>query len=724
MTWVMVMVGGVSRVVCSRVRFRVWWWRISGRRRASALMMYLTFAAAALASLLAFVVIGRVLRRMHAVQPAVYAAIAISVFYFFGAPMWLDGVGDHIGADIMVATWPTRAGVIGLAALWLGRALLRHRRAAAVPVAVPVSLRVGSGDGLVVADGVRFEDCGRVAEAGVGVSLLEAAEQCGAALTGACRSGMCGADPVAVLAGGELLSEAGDVEAKTLRQLGVAGHVRLACSARLIGEGGVVVSTDPSQVPLDGGGEETPVVAVDRVVIVGNGVAGVTAAEEVRRLHPGCEIHLIGREAFAFYNRMGIARMVHDRSAMSGLSMKPDSWYDEQGITTWLNTQVRHINRGKRTVELATGEVLGWDRLILATGSRSSVPPIPGADLGGVFVLREATDALAVRAYVQAHGVRRAAVVGGGLLGLEAAHSLHQLGLTTTVLEGAPRMLPRFLDDRGSDVMLAHFAREGIDVRCGATVERLRGEGTVDGIGLGAGGHLDVELVVICAGITPNTELAAAAGITVGRGIVVDTAMRTSAAGVYAAGDAAEFDGGVIGLWATASQQAEVAARVAMGVAARFDPAPPAAVLKGVGLDLTSIGRVERQPGELALRWYSTESAAYAFVVLEPDGRLAGAILVDRPGPARLAVAAMHGDRHPGPLLDALDEDLADLVVDEEPAAWPPPPGRDACLRRPLARLSGVPRPISSPVSDRADGPTHPVVRAAVGHPDHHANTR
>ena len=168
--------------------------------------------------------------------------------------------------------------------------------------------------------------------------------------------------------------------------------------------------------------------------------------------------------------------------------------------------------------------------------------------------------------------------------------------------------------------------------------------------------------------------------------------MRTSASGIYAA-VTAEFDGGVVGLWATASAQAEVAARSALGLAATLDPTPPVAILKGVGVDLMSIGRVDRRPGEFALRWYSSASSAYVCVVLASDGRLMGAIFVDHPGLARLAVKAMQGDRHPGPLLDALVEDPAELTSDERPAVWPPPPtGTDECLWNPPVRgVRGLP---------------------------------
>jgi NADPH-dependent 2,4-dienoyl-CoA reductase/sulfur reductase-like enzyme/ferredoxin len=639
----------------------------------------LTYAAiivSGLAGWLVFLLLAEFNPELGTVQPAIFAAIALNGFYFFAAPDFLHDVGRLDGHDLLIAVWVARVALAMLTLWWLARTFHRNLGGVAAVTATAVSVAMSprsSVDG-PPASGVRFVDRDTHVEPLAGTSLLEAAEQCGVAMTGQCRVGMCGADPIAVLAGAKHLSELGDEEATTLRRLGLPTHVRLACSARTLGTGGVSISTNPDDVPAGTNVEEQVAPsAITSVVIIGNGVAGVTAAEEVRRLQPDCDIHLIGRESFQFYNRMAISRIVYDRNAMIGLAVKPDEFYDEQRITSWLNTQVRAINRGKRTVELATGEVLPWDRLILATGSSSNVPPIPGANLDGVFVLREATDALALRAYAQEHGARHAAVVGGGLLGLEAAHALHQLGLQTTVLEGAPRLLPRFLDEEGSQVMAAHFDREGVAVRCGVTVEAIVGQSEVDGVHLGEHGHVPADLVVICAGITPNVDLARSAGLVVNRGIVVDTSMRTSAAGIFAAGDTAEFDGAIVGLWATAATQAEVAARNALGGDETYEPVPPAAVLKGAGIELTSVGRITPEPDDRWIRRGSPTEGTYALLRVDSAGRLAGAILIGRPGPARHAVTAMHGDRDPTPVFAALGEDLTALGRSADSASWPPP---------------------------------------------------
>ena len=192
---------------------------------------------------------------------------------------------------------------------------------------------------------------------------------------------------------------------------------------------------------------------VERVVIVGNGIAGVTAADHIRRRHPHCEIHLIGRERHHLYNRMGITRLIYGRSAMQGLYLLPEQWYDDFNITCWLNTQVTQIDRDAASPwSLGTGETLPYDRLILTTGSQSFVPPIDGYGMPGTFVLRSAEDAMAIRAYVQEQGCahrsrgrRWPARLGGGV-------RTPQVGLDVTVLERSPALLLRQLDARSSGV--------------------------------------------------------------------------------------------------------------------------------------------------------------------------------------------------------------------------------------------------------------------------------
>ena len=175
--------------------------------------------------------------------------------------------------------------------------------------------------------------------------------------------------------------------------------------------------------------------------MIGNGIAGVTAVDHIRRRHPLTAIDLIAEEPHHLYNRMGIARLVYGKSAMQGLYLNPDAWYGERNVEAWLNTRALSIDRHAREVRLGTGERLSYDRLILASGSRAFVPPIEGFGLAGTGVLRKADDAIRVRSFAQRHACKRATIAGGGLLGLEAAYALHQLGIRTAVLERSPRLL-------------------------------------------------------------------------------------------------------------------------------------------------------------------------------------------------------------------------------------------------------------------------------------------
>jgi NAD(P)H-nitrite reductase large subunit len=326
-------------------------------------------------------------------------------------------------------------------------------------------------------------------------------------------------------------------------------------------------------------------------VIVGNGAAGLSAAEHLRRNHPDCEIHLIARERYLPYNRVAVSSLINQRSGMPGLGLKPDAWYAEQRITHWLNTRATDIDTEARQVQLATGETLGYDRLILANGSQAWMPPVEGFGVAGSFVLRQANDAMAIRAFVQRHGARHAVVVGAGLLGLEAAAALRQLGLKVSVLSLDERVLDRQIDAPASDLVVAHLRAEGIEQIANARLRTVqRSGGRVSGIRLEDGRQFATELLVVCAGTRAELTLAHAAGVATGRGITVDAQMRTSVEHVYAAGDVAEFEGQQFGLWAIALAQGEVAARSALGLPARYESIQPVTSLKLRGIEVRSAG--------------------------------------------------------------------------------------------------------------------------------------
>jgi NAD(P)H-nitrite reductase large subunit len=375
--------------------------------------------------------------------------------------------------------------------------------------------------------------------------------------------------------------------------------------------------------------------AVKKVVIVGNGIAGVTAADHVRRRHPTCEIHLIGRERHHLYNRMGITRLIYGRSAMSGLYLMPEKWYDDYAITTWLNTHVAAIDKNARKVTLGTGEALDYDRLILTTGSQSFVPPLEGYGLPGSFVLRTAEDAMAIRAFVQERICRQGVVAGGGLLGLEAAYGLHKLGLSVAVLERSTALLRRQLDEAGARLLRQYLEGVGLQIVTEAESAALHGQGRVQQVTLKDGRTLPCDLFLVAAGIRSEIDLAKQMGLATKRGVVVDAQMRTSDPAIFAAGDVAEFNGQTLGLWPVAVSQAETAAANAVtpltATPATYRESVPVTMLKVVGVDLTSIGQIEAQgANESEIVFTEPADNRYRKLVIA-DGKIVGAILLGYP---------------------------------------------------------------------------------------------
>ena len=587
---------------------------------------------------------------------ALYAATGFSLFYWYVSAPWAEP-----------AMWGVRAAAIALAAGWLLRTYVKERAfaAQAPPAAAPkpsakplADLAAGrsmaSRRALSAgAPEVTFEPQGRNVVAKPGMTLLEAAEAGGLPIESGCRMGMCGADPVCVKDGMENLSAISDEERSTLERLGLAPNTRLACCARV--QGPVTMSLEPErpqQTSLSRIAGFAYDRSVERVVVLGNGIAGVTAADHVRRRHPLAQIDLVAEESHHLYNRMGISRLIYGRSAMQGLYLNPERWYEEHGITPWLNTRAHGINRAAGHVRLATGEKLPFDRLILATGSSSFVPPIEGFGAPGTFVLRNADDALAIRSFAQRHGARRAVVAGGGLLGLEAAYALHKLGLRTTVLERGERLLSRQLDARAAELLRDYLQRLGLEVLTHAETAALSSNGRVAGALLADDRAVPADVFLVAAGIEPNVRLAKDAGLAVNRGVLVDERMRTQDHRILAAGDVAEHAGRVHGLWPVAVEQAEVAADNAVGGDSAYRGSIPFTILKVVGIELTSIGRFEEQPGDEVVA-IEEPGGRYRKLVVA-DGRIAGAILLGYSAEvAAVRTAVNRGYRVTG-VLDAL----------------------------------------------------------------------
>jgi nitrite reductase (NADH) large subunit len=535
---------------------------------------------------------------------ALYPAFAINIFYWYAGVVLADSFRTVTGVAIPWVRWPIQALVLILTLIWIIRTYAAGRRFEQEASGRPVLVQVGRAAARALATRakrsfvqVRFAPDDTAVDVEVGTSLLDAAERAGQQIEAGCRMGVCGADPVAVIDGTAALTPPDEDEQKTLRRLGYAAKTRMACCARVM-SGSVRVALAPQPGEQASAGQRPA--AYDRslmsAVVIGNGIAGVTAADVLRRGHPDCEIHLVGSEAQVLYNRMGIYRLVYGRSAMQGLYLLDESWYDEHAIAAWLNTYATEIDTSARRVRLGTGDTLYYDQLILAMGSSSALPAINGFGAPGSFVMREAADAMAIRSFAQQHDARRAIVAGGGVLGLEAACALRELGLHVTVLERAPHLLARQFDERSGELVRAHLGELGIDVRLGVEAAALQGGGRVSALVLRDGASLPCDIFLAAVGIRPNADLAAAAGIAVNRGVLVDDRMQTSVPDVFAAGDVAEHNGQVLGSWPVAVKQAEVAAINAVGGDERMTADLSTTIVKGIGLELASVGQQEPGP--------------------------------------------------------------------------------------------------------------------------------
>lgn len=368
-----------------------------------------------------------------------------------------------------------------------------------------------------------------------------------------------------------------------------------------------------------------------QLVVVGHGMVGhrfVQAAVE-RGLTETYDITVVGEEPRPAYDRVGLTSFFE--VGADALSLLPEGEYDDPRVRLLLGTAVEGFDPDTRTVLLGGGEVLQYDELVLATGAAPFVPPVPGHDLPGCFVYRTIEDLEAIRD--AAAGARTGVVVGGGLLGLEAANALRQLGLETHVVELAPRLMAVQVDDAGGATLRRHVEELGLTVHTGVMTERIEGEASVTGLRFkDAEQPVAADLVVFSAGIRPRDALARDAGLEVAErgGVLVDEACRSSDPHVWAIGECAAPHGRMYGLVAPGYDMAEIVVDRLLGGAGAFTGADLSTKLKLLGVDVASFGDAfATTDGALELVFADAVAGIYKKLVVSDDGkRLLGGILV------------------------------------------------------------------------------------------------
>jgi nitrite reductase (NADH) large subunit len=369
-----------------------------------------------------------------------------------------------------------------------------------------------------------------------------------------------------------------------------------------------------------------------KLVIAGGGIAAITAARAVRDAGPEAQIDIYTDEPHRFYLRPRLMAFLAGELEQDDLYVYSPQWYRDKGIELHLSTPVVGLDPVGRRVALEGGEEISYDRLLLAMGSHAFRPPLEGMEGEGVFTLRSLADAVAIKTYALqclSDGREEAVVVGGGLMGLECASALASLCLKVTVLQGGPWLLNRQVDAEGAAVLEGYLGRLGIRCLSGVTSEAIVSRNGAAGVRL-AGGQMVKGFLVLCtAGVRANTDLAKAAGLSVRRGILVDSQMRTSAERVYAAGDVAQYDGEAWQIIPAAVNQARVAAaNIVDPGSMAYSGTVPSTTLKVVGVNLTSMGIIDGRAEHLQeLRKADPERGIYEKLVLR-DGRIVGAILL------------------------------------------------------------------------------------------------
>lgn len=372
-----------------------------------------------------------------------------------------------------------------------------------------------------------------------------------------------------------------------------------------------------------------------RFLVIGGGIAGVSAAEAIHKVDPDADITLISEEHSLPYFRMSLTRYLAGEIERDQLDLHKDSWYLENHIEVVVDARVVDVDSALKRVTLNDGRVFQYEKLLLANGASPFVPPFPGKELPGATTLRSMEDADHILEALEHNA--RVVCIGGGLLGLEIAGAIAKRGRDVTVLETMDWLLPRQLGREAAEMLREKIEAMGIKIIVPARTGALVGQDRVEGVELTdlsseteAAVCLPAELVLISAGVRPNLDLAQKAGIAVNRGVLVNEHMQTSHPDIYAAGDVTEFHGISYGLWVPAKKQGEVAGRHAAGQPAQFDELPPSAKLKVLGIGLFSIG--EFAPKESGDRLVAARQGDNYVGLLFRDGILIGANLLGETG--------------------------------------------------------------------------------------------
>ncbi|CAN2042353.1 FAD-dependent oxidoreductase [Candidatus Magnetomoraceae bacterium gMMP-15] len=367
---------------------------------------------------------------------------------------------------------------------------------------------------------------------------------------------------------------------------------------------------------------------MNKYLIIGNGVAGTTAAENIRSRDSKGIITIITDEDLPFYSRIRLIEYLAKDITEQALVIKKEQWYQKHNINLMLNTKIIDADLKNKLIITKDKQKFFYDKLLIAAGSQPFIPPLKGIEKSGVFVLRNIKDARKILNYVD--NINNILVIGSGLLGIEAGNSLRKLGKNVIIIESSSGLLSRQLDKNGMQKLRTIMEEMGFSFISGNRAQELTGKDKVDGVLFKSGDKVPAEMVIISTGVRPDIELANVLKLNYNKGINVNEYLHTNQPDIFASGDVAEFKGITYGIWPAAMEQGRIAGANMAGEEITYKGSLMSNILKAAGIDLASAGNIDAE-NQFESRIVMDEKV-YKKIVIDNDKIIGCIMLGDKKG--------------------------------------------------------------------------------------------
>ncbi len=527
-----------------------------------------------------------------------------------------------------------------------------------------------------------------------GQTLLNALETADFHIESGCRMGVCGSDPVAITEGAENLSPITPEEKDTLNRLGLLGHARLACMTSVSGSVGISVDcfshraknlNDLPQSNIGWGMLNIPEYDKNiedplqgkKVIVLGNGVAGMSTVQYLRKLSKAADITVMSNEIFPFYNRMGLCKLLENKIySNESMVLLPPDWYDQNHIKQMLNTKATRINIDDKTVHFGQqGDGMEFDVLVLALGAKARVSDIQGFSLEGCFAPRSMEDIAEINNYIQKARVKKITIIGGGWQGIEMAVMLKKRNYEVTLIHAYENLLNKLNNPTASQIIenfLTNQAR--VEVLCHSGVSRISGQSKVEKVHLTQDKTIEADLCIFATGAEANMDFVSKSAIECGaNGIRVNRKMQTSEAGIYAVGDCAQILDEPIGIWGTSMEMGKVAALNIVGKPTDFntDMCLLPRILKVPQLDFRCFGQTSAGASDRMFEMHDVANNKYWSVVVNEQNYMIGGVFVNHYEMSNSLYKAMRYRLDVGKFLptNPSEQELAADIAKSEPVS-------------------------------------------------------